>query len=307
VQGMIDRVATANVHRARLDAWTQSLSAAAALASLGAVGFWGIHCYLEGSLGQGDLLAAVWLTLLLRSPVTRLSGANVVHQRARVAVERIGALLEREPESGWSPTLAAYDGPGRTIQLRRLSYRDATHNWVIQNLNATIEGPRLVCVTDESGRAGSILLELLLRLRRPQKGRIFLDGQDARKVRVADLRQRIGWVDGGRHVAELVAMSWQRNGKTVDDPRFAAVWASTQVIAGGRMPDVSRSLEFGQQTRSPRSRSPVAVGRYLRFARRSADPASGRPDGAVDGGERPRVRGLARGNLPNPARRGGDE
>jgi len=243
VQGMIDRVATANVRRARLDAWTQSLTAAAALASLGAVGFWGIHCYLAGSLGQGDLLAAVWLTLLLRSPVTRLSGANVVHQRARVAVERIGALLEREPESGWSPNLAAYAGPGRTIRLRRLSYRDATHNWVIQNLNATIEGPRLVCVTDESGRAGSILLELLLRLRRPQKGRIFLDGQDARRVRVADLRKKIGWVDRGRHVADLVAMSWQRNGKTPAGAertpvageqftkRFAAVWASTQAIA----------------------------------------------------------------------------
>jgi ABC-type bacteriocin/lantibiotic exporter with double-glycine peptidase domain len=231
VQGMIERVAAANVRRARLDAWTQSLSAAASLASLGAVGLWGIHCYLAGSLSQGDLLAAVWLTLLLRSPVTRLNGANVVHQRARVAVERIGALLEREPERGWSPTLAAYTGPGRTIKLRRLSYRDAAGNWVIRDLTATIEGPGLVCVTDESGRAGGILFELLLRLRRPHKGRVFLDVQDARKIRVADLRQRIGWVDRGRHGVDLVAMSLQRNGKTVDDPRFAAAWVSTRTIA----------------------------------------------------------------------------
>jgi ABC-type multidrug transport system fused ATPase/permease subunit len=230
VQQMIDRVATANVRRARLDAWAQSLSASAALASLGAVGFWGIRCYLNETLGQGDLMAAVWLTLLLRSPVTRLCGANVVHQRARVAVERIGALLEREPERGWSPTLAPYTGPGRTIQLRRLSYRDAARNWVIRDLTATIEGPGLVCVTDESGRAGGTLFELLLRLRRPHKGRFFLDGQDARKLRVADLRRRIGWVDRGRHGVDLVAMSLHRNGKTVDDPRFAAAWVSTQTI-----------------------------------------------------------------------------
>jgi ABC-type bacteriocin/lantibiotic exporter with double-glycine peptidase domain len=256
VQGIIDRIAAVNTRRGRLDAWGQSLSATGALVSLGAVGFWGIRCHLGGSLTQGDLLAAVWLTLLLRGPVTRLTGANVVHQRARVAVERIGALLERAGEPGWSPELPPYPGPGRTIKLRRLAYKDATRNWVMRDLNATIEGPALVCVTDDTGRAGSILFELLLRLRRPHKGRIYFDGHDARSVRVSDIRQRIGWVDRERHVVDVVAMFLQRNGNTLDDPRFAAAWASTQTIAPGA------ALEVDHRTR----RADVARDVRLRLA-----------------------------------------
>jgi ABC-type multidrug transport system ATPase subunit len=43
------------------------------------------------------------------------------------------------------------------------------------------------------------LFELILRLRRPQEGRIGLDGVNARKLRVRDIRERIGWVDAQRN------------------------------------------------------------------------------------------------------------
>jgi ATP-binding cassette subfamily B protein len=257
VQHMIDGVAEANIRRGRLDAWSRSLSASAALASLGAVGVWGLRCYLGGSLSQGDLLAAVWLTFLLRGPVTRLSGANVVHQRARVAVERIAALLERPGEPGWSPALPVYVGPGRTISMRRVAYKNPAGDWIIRNLTATIVGPGLVCVTDESGRAGSVLFELLLRLRRPHKGRIYLDGQDARNVRVSDIRRRIGWVDRQRHVVDVVAML-MRGGNTVDDPQFAAVWAATQAIAPGAALEDNRRTLRDHMARDARLRLAVA-------------------------------------------------
>ncbi len=230
VQSLLEQTAQANIHRGRLDAWSHSISATAALTSVGAVGLWGVGLVHGGLLNEADLLAAVWLTLLLRGPVTRLGGANVVHQRARVAAERIASLLEHPSERGWSPALLPWSGAVRFIRLRRVGYKHPTGHWVFRGLSTTITGPGLVAVTDEADRAASMLLELLLRLRRPHHGRIELDEADVRTLHVADIRRRIGWVDRERRVADVVKMTPGSEPRWTDE-HCRAVWGSTEGIA----------------------------------------------------------------------------
>ena len=230
VQSLLEQTAQANIRRGRLDAWSHSLSAAAALTSVGAVGLWGVGLVHGGLLNEADLLAAIWLSLLLRGPVTRLSGANVVHQRARVAAERIAALLGRPTERGWSAALLPWSGAGRTVRLRRVGYKHATGHWVFRGLSTTITGPGLVAVTDEADRAASMLLELLLRLRRPHHGRIELDEADVRTLHVAEIRRRIGWVDRERRIADVMRMTSGSETRWTDE-HCQAVWASTEGIA----------------------------------------------------------------------------
>src|SRR5262249_28809421 len=128
-------------------------------------------------------------------PINRLTRANVVHQRARVVLERIQSLLARETEPGWSAELQPYTGPGQSITLRRFGRRAEEDQWIIPKLSCTIQGPGLVAVSGEAGNAKTVFLELLMRLRLPHEGSYYLDGRDVRTLRVADVRARMGWVD----------------------------------------------------------------------------------------------------------------
>jgi ATP-binding cassette subfamily B protein len=239
VQEMIDDIAGANVRRARLDAWSQGLSIAATTLALSAIVVFGMWLYLHGRVNHGDLLAAVWMTLLLRGPITRLTRSNIIHQRARVASERIAALLDRRGEPGWSPELHGYTGPGREIELRNVGYRNAEGNWDFSRLSHSVRGPGLVAVTDHADGAKTHFLELLLRLRRPHQGRIYLDGHDVRTLRVADLRSRIGWVDRDRRI--LLVTGSAEAGDDEESASFARAWRWTEALSGGRDADPAQA------------------------------------------------------------------
>lgn len=228
----IGHIASANIARGRLDAWSQGLSVGASTAALGSVGLLGAWLHQRGELRQGDLLAAVWLLLLIRGSIQRLSRANAIHQRVRVAADRIAALLERKPEPGWSERLARYSGPGRSIAFRRISYRSPSGAWLVRDLTAELTGPGLVAVIGGDARARSALLQLCLRVRRPHRGRIRLDGQDIRRLRVADVRHRMGWLDRERRLAEVV-VACSADG-IAQHPGFDSAWSSTERLSPGR-------------------------------------------------------------------------
>ncbi len=271
VQELIDAVAAVKVKRAGLDAWARAVSVTAVAASLGAVGVWGTRLYLLDNVSQADLLAAVWLTVLFRGPIRRLASANLVHQRARVAVERIGALLAKPGEPGWSPELPAYSGPGLRVELKRLGYRGADGEWLFHRLDVVMHGPGLVCLTSDGGQVGATLLELLLRLRRPHKGRICLDGADIRKIHVASVRRNMGFVDRDHRVANVTGLLLDATvGKNEEvwsqvERRLEALWPITQSIApSGELSRCMQTLRAHAHRRWIESR--LACDERLRFS-----------------------------------------
>ena len=265
---MIDQVADANVRRGRLDAWAETASAAATTLAVAAVVVWGMHLSLTGQVSHGDLLSGAWLALLLRGPVHRLGRANMIHQRARVAADRIESLLKREPEPGWSSEQSGYPGPGRQIELHGISYKDLDGNWMIRNLSATIQGPGIVIVSDDGGSARTALLELLLRLRRPHEGRIKLDGLDVRGLRVADVRHRMGWVDRERRLVDMPSLwsaaspdegraAWLDEGLGIDKPHCSRPVGTLRW--NGDSLESTAGLSRARPTLSPEARLRVAL------------------------------------------------
>lgn len=231
VNQRIDRVREAFVKRGRLDAWTGAISITAGSMSLCAIGLVGSLMMLRQEMTVADIIGAIWLTVLLRSPVNRLARANKVRNRARVAAERIRALLERSPEPGLgeaSAGLLPYTGTDQRIRLARLGYRDWSGTWLVRGVDHGLQGPGLVLLRGDQDAARTLLL-LVLRLRRPQEGRVALDGTNAKKLRLADIRDRIGWLDHRRaivgatlsvHGAEAVRPAWEQLSALAPDADF---------------------------------------------------------------------------------------
>lgn len=221
----IDAIADAFVRRGRLDAWCNAVSLIAGSLSLCAIGAWGAHLLMRGQTDVGDMMAAVWFTVLIRSPINRLTSASLIHQRFIVTADRIEALLSRRPEPVGGELLHLDANDETRIRFKNLGYRDVRGRWVIRGFTKTIAGPGSVVLIGDPHTART-LFEIILRLRRPHEGRVSLDRINARKLRVNDIRDRIRWVDHARAVIPATLAS-----QDPDDIRRA--WDEVESIAPG--------------------------------------------------------------------------
>jgi ABC-type bacteriocin/lantibiotic exporter with double-glycine peptidase domain len=193
----IDTIADALIRRSFLDAWGQAVSLTVGSLSLCAIGIWGSLLILNNQAATGDIVGALWLTVLLRSPINRLTSTNIAYQRVKVAIDRIDALLSRKPEPGAQDGLEPYTALDMRIRFKDMGYRNLHDQWIIHQLTQTITGPGSVLIRGDRDSTNT-LFELILRIRRPHEGRIALDGVNARKLRLFDIRANIGWVDANR-------------------------------------------------------------------------------------------------------------
>lgn len=85
------------------------------------------------------------------------------------------------------------------IQIRDLSKTFNSHR-VLKNMNLTIESGSTLVVIGRSGGGKSVMLKHIIGLLRPDKGEVFIDGQDIWKLKPKDmevLRKRINMVFQG--------------------------------------------------------------------------------------------------------------
>ena len=137
------------------------------------------------------------------------------------------------------------------IRLRSVGYRDQSGAWPIRELTATIVDPGLMVVRGEA-HATRVLFELILRLRRPHEGRIALDGVNARKLRVADVRAHIGWLDRQRTIVQACLDAG-------DPAQLARAWDQTAPIAPGASLDAARDAFTGLGKRPAGARGLVGL------------------------------------------------
>jgi len=249
----VDSVASAFIRRSGVDAWAAAVGITSGSLSICGIGIWGSVLILHGQQTSGDILGAIWLSVLLRAPLNRLTRANVAFQRVAVGLDRINALLTRRAEPGWDDGLGAYTGLGMRIELRGVGYRDRHNYWLLRGVTQTLSGPGCIAVRG-SRHATHTLCELILRIRRPHEGRIALDGVNAKKLRVEDIRRSIRWVDARRMVVEATLLT-----HSIDE--ISTLLGSTRAISGD-----APTLEEMQQLQSLERHANVAGAKGLRLA-----------------------------------------
>ncbi|MFQ5840696.1 MAG: ABC transporter ATP-binding protein [Candidatus Methylomirabilales bacterium] len=152
---------------------------------------------LEGALTLGAFVAFNGYLAMLLWPTVGMAWLTNLYQRGRVAADRIAAVLATEP------AICDPDAPLPLAQVRgNITIRHLTFTYPPSPAEQA-RAPALVDVTLEAsagefvllvgpvGGGKSTLLHLLLRLWEIPAGRIFLDGIDVTRLRLADLRGAI--------------------------------------------------------------------------------------------------------------------
>ena len=160
-----------------------------------AILYFGAKLVIDGQLTVGMLVAFNMLAGRVSGPVLRLAQLAQDFQQARLAVERLGDILNTPAEPAASSTRSALPRiRGEvTFDQVRFRYRSDTPE-VLRGVSLTVAPGEALGIVGASGSGKSTLAKLLQRLYIPDQGRVLVDGTDLALVDPAWLRRQIGVV-----------------------------------------------------------------------------------------------------------------
>jgi ATP-binding cassette subfamily B protein len=148
-----------------------------------------------GQLNVGAYSTMVFMTQRLLWPLTRLGQTIDLYQRAMASTARVFVLLDTKSQimDGRRPLPASQVRGEVTFEDISFEY-DSQDMPVIRNLSLRVPAGDTVAIVGATGSGKTTLVKLLLRFYDLQSGRICLDGQDLRDLRLTDLRRAVGFV-----------------------------------------------------------------------------------------------------------------
>ena len=172
----------------------QALNAATTVAVL-----WvGANLVLSRELSIGQLIAFNALMGSVLSPLMGLVGLWNLLNDAGVAMERLGDVLDMEPEQ------KPQDAPSRVvlpdlqgeIRLENIYFRYGGTDtpYVLENISLDIKPGELVAIVGRSGSGKTTLAKMLVGFYMPTEGKIVIDGYDMSVIDKDYYRAQVGYV-----------------------------------------------------------------------------------------------------------------
>jgi ATP-binding cassette subfamily B protein len=136
----------------------------------------------------------------LLGPVQAMMGIYAALASARVSLRRVQEIFHTPPEVVEAQRPVALAAPGGEVRFEGVSFTHDRGGPVLDAVGFLVQPGERLAIVGPSGSGKSTIADLLLRLVDPAAGRITLDGQDLRSLRLADLRRHVAVVDGEPHV-----------------------------------------------------------------------------------------------------------
>lgn len=148
---------------------------------------------IRGELSLGQLVAAELIVAAVLDNFAKLGKHLEVWYDLMAALDKLGYLydLPQEPQS--RGLLAAAHGPV-SVRLEQLSYRHPQHQRRLQDVHIDCPPGFRIALYDKHTWEVPVLLELLYGLRRPDSGRVLINGQPLQHLMLQDYRAQVALV-----------------------------------------------------------------------------------------------------------------
>jgi subfamily B ATP-binding cassette protein HlyB/CyaB len=157
--------------------------------------YFGAKFVIDGSLTVGELVAFNMLASNAAGPILRLAQLAQDFQQARIAVDRLGDILNAPTEPQASATRASLPELRGNVRLDHVTFRYRSDGReVLSDIDLDIQPGEVIGVVGPSGSGKSTLAKLVQRLHTPERGRVLVDGVDLALVDPAWLRRQVGVV-----------------------------------------------------------------------------------------------------------------
>jgi len=144
---------------------------------------WVINLVQRGSVSMKRINKVLDIRPRIKSP-----SRPVKLDRIRGRIEFKHVYFKYENEKGYD------DYVKENIMDRQLIPARSSQDWVLEDINFTLEEKKQLALVGFTGSAKSTLLNLAVRLYDPQKGQVSVDGYNLKKIDLGLLRASIGYV-----------------------------------------------------------------------------------------------------------------
>jgi ABC-type multidrug transport system fused ATPase/permease subunit len=150
---------------------------------------------IQGNLTLGAFVAFFAYLERLYSPLRRLVNSSAELTQASASLDRVMELIDEPYDVVDSPNAKAIPAIKGLIAFDNISFRyDTSTDWVLKNIELTIQPGETIAFVGMSGGGKSSLISLLPRFYDIQQGRILVDQMDIKHVTTKSLRAQIGMV-----------------------------------------------------------------------------------------------------------------
>jgi subfamily B ATP-binding cassette protein HlyB/CyaB len=157
--------------------------------------WFGARLVIAGELSVGQLVAFNMLAARVSGPILRLAQLWQDFQQAGISIQRLGDILNAQPEPACSPGRTALPEVKGRITFENVTFRYRPDGpEILKNLSLHIPVGEVLGVVGRSGSGKSTLAKLIQRLYVPQSGRVLVDGVDLAMIDTVWLRKSIGVV-----------------------------------------------------------------------------------------------------------------
>ncbi|MFQ5972968.1 MAG: ABC transporter ATP-binding protein [Alphaproteobacteria bacterium] len=191
---LFDRLYTLSMKLVRGRSRTYPILETLGGAAVAAVLAYGGFRIIGGTGTLGEFTGFLSAVMIAYQPVRGLGNLNASLQEGLAAVKRSFDLLDSHPTIVDQPDAKPLRVSGGTIELHGLSFRYDAEAPALDDVSIVVPAGRTVALVGPSGAGKSTVLNMIPRFYDPEAGAVTIDGQDAREVTLASLRDRIAFV-----------------------------------------------------------------------------------------------------------------
>lgn len=155
----------------------------------------GAYQVIKGNISIGQLIAFNSLLAYFLDPVKNLINLQPQMQTAVVAADRLGEILDLEPErtEGENKKISPLNLKG-DIEFKNIIFRYGTRKPVLEGVQIRIRQGEKIALVGESGSGKTTLSKLLLNLYQVESGEILINGYNIKDIQMEALRERIAYI-----------------------------------------------------------------------------------------------------------------
>ena len=152
---------------------------------------------MNGQLNINNFFSFLAAMMLAYQPVKSLATINVGIFQGLSAGKRIIPIIDTKNNISSNESLGELKLNEGSINFRNVNfnYESNLDNRVLKDININIAGNKMTALVGHSGSGKSTLLSLIPRIHDPISGKVELDGQNIKEVKLSSLRKEISIVD----------------------------------------------------------------------------------------------------------------